>query len=595
MPIIFFSFFIIECSREEEGSPPPDNIVQTPDPEPEPTQYTLTVSAGSGGSVSTTGGTYNEGSNINLQATPDEGYKFVSWEGINETLPNVTITLTSNITVRAVFGLKYIINNIEIDHPQSQEMIKNFGITSNSNVMFKKNGIVHLISSPANPRGEFESLLPTVHFVKSDNNFTVSNYYDIGMSFGGRDEHQINENFDYLFADHGTEVWLGGGEGTPFNNVWVAKNIGQNNIEWVKVNEQRSFYHDASSGDLNGDGLYDVVAIHMSTNSEEFLDQIYYHTFLQNSDGSFTQDYETIKFYDSQSPSYVCWDNSGSTDISECTGIIRGSVLIKDIDGDNNPEIIGGAYTHNPLWRTPVEVENSFEIFSDPDRDGVYEKLIFSPRMGWLEKDAIGSDEIKAYDYDNDGDEDLFVGLEGNYDGPYTGSADFNGLQIFENDGNGVFTFSGIEIPFYDVRLARFDLLDVDLDGDLDIVFSGQLFIDLGTNGGVETSYYYAGENSLFKSITQNQSDQNWLDTLIDFDLLIYYNENGNYIKKDNGNRVMIERGKSSVNYYAVGHGIETVNPTMIDDKLIFYLYKTDVNQNNDFTLSLIEFEANTY
>ena len=82
---------------------------------------------------------------------------------------------------------------------------------------------------------------------------------------------------------------------------------------------------------------------------------------------------------------------------------------------------------------------------------------------------------------------------------------------------------------------------------------------------------------------------------IIDFDLLIYYNENGNYIKKDNGNRVMIERGKSSVNYYAVGHGIETVNPTMIDDKLIFYLYKTDVNQNNDFTLSLIEFEANTY
>ena len=187
----------------------------------------------------------------------------------------------------------------------------------------------------------------------------------------------------------------------------------------------------------------------------------------------------------------------------------------------------------------------------------------------------------------------MFVGLEGNYDGPYTGTADFNGLQIFDNNGSGEFTFSGHEIPFFDVRLARFDLLDIDQDGDLDIVFSGQLFLDCGTNGGAETSFYYNNQNALFKSLVQNENDQNWLDTLIDFDQLIYYNENGTFLKKDNGNKVLIKRGKSSVEYYP-GKGVETVNPAIIDDELIFYLYKTDIDQTNNFTLELIEFKPNT-
>ena len=593
LSLILTAFLILySCSAEEENTAPPPSIIQTPEPAPvpTPTQYTLTVTAAEGGTVSTEGGTYDEGTSLTITATPAEGYKFLGWEGIeNQNNISLNITLNSNESLNAIFGVKYSISEIEINHPQSQEIILNIGITSNSNVMFKKNGITHLISHPANPRGEFESLLPTVHMVKENDAFSISNFYDIGMSFGGRDENLINENNDYLFADHGTEVWLGGGEGTPFNNIWVAKNIEQNNIEWIKVNQHRSFYHDASSGDLNGDGLYDVVAIHMSTNSEEELDKIYYHTFIQNMDGTFTQTYETIKFYGFQKPSYACYNNSNFSDISNCTGIIRGSVLIKDINGDNKPEIIGGAYTHNPDWYTPIEVENSFEIFSDPDDNGIYEKLNFLPRMGWWEKDALGSDEIKSYDYDNDGDEDLFVGIEGNFDGPYSGTADFNGIQIFDNDGSGNFSFSGIEIPFFDVRIARFDLFDVDQDNDLDIIFRAQLFIDLGTNGGVETSFYYSGQNKLFKSLNQNQSDNDWLDTLIDFDELIYYNENGKFIKKNKGNQVMIKRGKASLDSYLVGQGIQTVNSALIDDELIFYLYKTDIDENENYILNIIE------
>ena len=83
-PLVFtLSAFLIlySCSTEEDNAIPPA-LVKTPEPEPPaPTQYTLTVSAGEGGTVSTEGGTYDEGTNVTVTATPSEGYEFIGWEG----------------------------------------------------------------------------------------------------------------------------------------------------------------------------------------------------------------------------------------------------------------------------------------------------------------------------------------------------------------------------------------------------------------------------------------------------------------------------------------------------------------------------------
>ena len=43
-------------------------------------QYTLTITAGEGGNV-TDGGTYDEGTEVTISATPNEGYEFIRWEG----------------------------------------------------------------------------------------------------------------------------------------------------------------------------------------------------------------------------------------------------------------------------------------------------------------------------------------------------------------------------------------------------------------------------------------------------------------------------------------------------------------------------------
>src|SRR6056300_50501 len=100
------AFLILySCSAEEEDTTPPPQLQQpTPEPEPEVTQFTLTVTAGEGGTVSTEGGTYDEGTEVTITATPEEGYEFVGWEGNDSTEASLTVTIGANTSLNALFG-----------------------------------------------------------------------------------------------------------------------------------------------------------------------------------------------------------------------------------------------------------------------------------------------------------------------------------------------------------------------------------------------------------------------------------------------------------------------------------------------------------
>ena len=104
LSICILSFIIVfSCSTEEEESVAP--VVQTPQPEPEPVEYSLTVSAAEGGTVSSEGGTYDEGSEVTITASASEGYRFTGWEGNSSTSESLTVTLNSNQTYQALFEL----------------------------------------------------------------------------------------------------------------------------------------------------------------------------------------------------------------------------------------------------------------------------------------------------------------------------------------------------------------------------------------------------------------------------------------------------------------------------------------------------------
>jgi len=84
-----FPLLLSTCAKEDSMTP----IVN---------QYTLTVSAGDGGSVSTPGGTFSQGTQVSITATPNDGYSFNGWSNGSTDNP-LNVILNSNTSLTANF------------------------------------------------------------------------------------------------------------------------------------------------------------------------------------------------------------------------------------------------------------------------------------------------------------------------------------------------------------------------------------------------------------------------------------------------------------------------------------------------------------
>ena len=131
--ISLFSFcilsfiLVLSCSTEEvQDTTPPPSIIQTPQPEtPAPIQYTLSVSSGDGGTVSSEGGTYDEGTDITLTATPNGEYIFSNWSNGSTDNP-ISFELNSDTNLTANFEKrKYALTiNISGEGTVTEEIIE---------------------------------------------------------------------------------------------------------------------------------------------------------------------------------------------------------------------------------------------------------------------------------------------------------------------------------------------------------------------------------------------------------------------------------------------------------------------------------------
>jgi hypothetical protein len=107
--LIYLSFLLLltcaKDSTEDNSSVYVSSQTNTTNTNPTTTitQYTLTVTAGEGGSVSNSGGTYNQGTQVTITATANDGYRFTGWEGNTSTSESLTITINSNVTYQALF------------------------------------------------------------------------------------------------------------------------------------------------------------------------------------------------------------------------------------------------------------------------------------------------------------------------------------------------------------------------------------------------------------------------------------------------------------------------------------------------------------
>jgi len=65
--------------------------------------YSLSVTSSDGGTVNTNGGYYKAGTQIKITATPDEGYDFSEWMGINSNENPLTVKVDYDHNISAIF------------------------------------------------------------------------------------------------------------------------------------------------------------------------------------------------------------------------------------------------------------------------------------------------------------------------------------------------------------------------------------------------------------------------------------------------------------------------------------------------------------
>ena len=125
--IVSLLFILVTCSKDDGYGPaeinsgssysynPPSSDYGSTSTTTSVTQYSLTVTSGTGGSVSTSGGTYNDGSSVSITATPNDGYEFSGWNGSNSTNSTISVTINSNTIIEALFTEVPIIETSSID------------------------------------------------------------------------------------------------------------------------------------------------------------------------------------------------------------------------------------------------------------------------------------------------------------------------------------------------------------------------------------------------------------------------------------------------------------------------------------------------
>ena len=108
--------------------------------------YNLAVSSSEGGSVSTTGGSYETGSVVTISATPEQEYVFLGWMGIESSENPLKITVDSNQNIAASFIKKKYSLLVNIT---GQGEVQEDVISMGKSTDYNSGSIIKLTASPS--------------------------------------------------------------------------------------------------------------------------------------------------------------------------------------------------------------------------------------------------------------------------------------------------------------------------------------------------------------------------------------------------------------------------------------------------------------
>ena len=299
--ILYLSvLLLLTCSKDstEDTSSvyiaPPTN---TTNPTPTVTQYTLTVSSGEGGSVSTAGGTYNDGTSISITATPNEGYGFIGWNGSDSSSSTISVTITANTTIEALFGQ---VPQFTLPETPSKMFTKGVGDTLSigfshaggykTTSLSAEYGNVSVISEPNEGDTEGNIIIEyTVNTVKNvDWATTIAGTDDIEINFTGVDNLSVLSNYqvrtqpepiykDYLKSSH---------------DLFATRNKADVNLVRY-LNQRDNRYVDWCNGiyegfNQNGNSFDEGDGVAYADINNDGYDDIFIHPTYQDLSGGFT-------------------------------------------------------------------------------------------------------------------------------------------------------------------------------------------------------------------------------------------------------------------------------------------------------------------
>jgi hypothetical protein len=428
LPIYISLLFVLTCAKEDSQllNTSSSQIVK---------QYTLTASAGQGGSVSTSGGTFNDGTSITITATPSQGYSFGGWSNGSNENP-IIITLNTNTIIEANFQPSisftpnlpyYSTTNQNTSEYFSQYYFKNYMTRNTHESIFWDEGNIRY-------------MIQEVDAV----------YYDF----------DFNGTLDFFGFAYWSNLASGNGEwGTNPGKYVLIKDYFLGNREKIIFDTENSFGGKMNLGDFDNNGSLDVV--NFSFNAHQNFSP--YNSSLMELPAEFIKIDSNLNFT--------------STHIGPIIGSHDGSS--GDIDNDGDIDIL---LIHNRDTNEIREYSNYPIVLLNVGNGEFVEKYAFTDNSNFISLNNVYMSEFNDYeslhynlfDLNSDGNLDIISGFHLETNDQYE-IEERTGIDVFWGDGSGDFTTINSSKIYtnnstgYKYSILGTSFLDYDGDGDLDI------------------------------------------------------------------------------------------------------------------------------
>ena len=455
--ILLFGICLVLFNCGKDSDKPASSVIQTPTPEPKETtiQYTLTLSAGDGGSVSSEGGTFDEGTKVEINASALEGYEFTGWSDDNIENPR-TVVINSNFSIQAQFRLIEDLNTpFQIYDTSFETHEFNNGYYSYHSTNLSDNGmlVVGIAYCDFNNDGNVDIIGKDENspnhiklYTNDGNGYYISSILNIDndSEYGFSGVRKIitsdvnnDDLLDIIYCEAPDDTINPRG-------LFVLRNNGSTFTKFTLLNGERDWIHSVTASDIDNDGNIDIFAGGKG------------YVFMGNGDFTFTK---------KDLPSTMIeWDEYNQSYLTK-----GASQEMIDINNDGYVDILMGY--HISMDGTTIEEQSNTHVI----HYGTGDDSLFTEAYV-LHSDYNGTNithDFSVNDFDYDGDLDLFVNSSFNYQSKYVIQYyENNGYRNFVNKTNEVFeNESNLVTNHYDIDWIKF--VDVNDDGVDELMIEG--------------------------------------------------------------------------------------------------------------------------